>query len=38
MVEFGHVLPEPGGEREWLEALPPALRASLLALAKPVGA
>ena len=33
MVEFGHVLPPPGREREWLEALPPALRADLLARA-----
>jgi hypothetical protein len=22
MVEFGHVLPAPGKEREWFEALP----------------
>jgi phenylpyruvate tautomerase PptA (4-oxalocrotonate tautomerase family) len=26
MAEFGHVLPEPGGEMAWTEALPPADR------------
>ena len=34
MVEFGHVLPEPGQEAAWLEALPPALRETLLSLAR----
>ena len=29
MVEFGHVLPEPGREREWFEALPRELRERL---------
>ncbi len=33
MVEFGHVLPAPGDERAWLEALPAELRARLAALA-----
>lgn len=29
MMEYGHVLPEPGGEAAWLEALPPADRAMM---------
>jgi phenylpyruvate tautomerase PptA (4-oxalocrotonate tautomerase family) len=29
MVEFGHVLPEPGDEAKWTEALPPADRAHM---------
>jgi phenylpyruvate tautomerase PptA (4-oxalocrotonate tautomerase family) len=29
MVEFGNVLPEPGDERTWTEALPPADRAHM---------
>jgi phenylpyruvate tautomerase PptA (4-oxalocrotonate tautomerase family) len=29
MVEFGHVLPRPGEEQAWFEALPPALQAYL---------
>ena len=29
MVEYGHVLPELGGEAAWLEGLPPADRARL---------
>jgi hypothetical protein len=29
MVEFGNVLPEPGDEGEWTEALPPADRAHM---------
>jgi phenylpyruvate tautomerase PptA (4-oxalocrotonate tautomerase family) len=29
MVEFGHVLPEPGGERRWLDELPADLRDEL---------
>ena len=33
MVEFGHVLPLPGEEDAWLEALPTDLRAALVALA-----
>lgn len=37
MVEFGRVLPQPGREREWLESLPAALRADLLALAAKAG-
>lgn len=32
MVEFGHVLPEPGRERQWTAALPPEDRAMLAAL------
>src|SRR6476659_339854 len=32
MVEFGHVLPEQGGEAEWLEALPAPLREHLVGL------
>ncbi len=31
MIEFGHVLPEPGGEAEWFEALPDTLRDELRA-------
>jgi len=30
VLEFGNVLPEPGGEAKWLEALPSALREKLL--------
>ena len=37
MVEFGNVLPEPGQEAAWLEALPPALRDTLLALGRTRG-
>ena len=37
MVEFGHVLPPAGGEREWLEALPPSLREMLTALSAKAG-
>lgn len=29
VLEFGHVLPEPGGEEAWLAALPSALREKL---------
>lgn len=29
MVEFGHVLPEPGGEQAWLDELPADLREEL---------
>ena len=29
MVEFGHVLPEPGGEQRWLDELPADLRDEL---------
>jgi phenylpyruvate tautomerase PptA (4-oxalocrotonate tautomerase family) len=29
MVEFGHVLPEPGGEQAWVDELPPDLRKEL---------
>lgn len=29
MIEFGRVLPEPGGEQEWTDALPERLRAHL---------
>lgn len=32
MVEFGHVLPEPGGEQAWFEALPKDLQHRLIAL------
>ena len=32
MVEFGHVLPEAGGEAAWFDALPKALQDELLAL------
>jgi phenylpyruvate tautomerase PptA (4-oxalocrotonate tautomerase family) len=30
MVEYGHVLPEPGGERAWLDSLPAEDRAYML--------
>jgi hypothetical protein len=30
MVEFGNVLPEPGGEAKWTEALPAADRAHMV--------
>jgi len=33
MIEFGHVLPKPGAEAAWLEALPSELRDRLAALA-----
>ena len=29
MMEYGHVLPEPGGEAAWLQALPPEDRAMM---------
>ncbi|HEX7663932.1 MAG TPA: tautomerase family protein [Polyangiaceae bacterium] len=32
MVEFGHVLPKPGAEREWFEALPKSLQTYLQGL------
>jgi phenylpyruvate tautomerase PptA (4-oxalocrotonate tautomerase family) len=32
MVEFGHVLPEPGGEQAWTEALPDSDRAMMHAI------
>lgn len=32
MVEYGHVLPLPGKEKEWFEALPPSLQEYLAAL------
>ncbi|XBS70184.1 tautomerase family protein [Acerihabitans sp. KWT182] len=32
MIEYGHVLPLPGQERQWFEALPAALQQRLLAL------
>jgi phenylpyruvate tautomerase PptA (4-oxalocrotonate tautomerase family) len=34
MVEFGHVLPEPGSEAAWLSAMPAEDRAMLEALAR----
>ena len=34
MVEFGHTLPLPGAEQEWIEQKPPGLREHLLALNK----
>lgn len=33
MIEYGHLLPEPGAEDVWLEALPPGDRAYLQSLA-----
>ena len=30
MVEYGHILPEPGGETEWMESLPVADQARML--------
>jgi phenylpyruvate tautomerase PptA (4-oxalocrotonate tautomerase family) len=33
MVEFGHVLPEPGGEQNWVDELPADLRDELAARA-----
>lgn len=35
MVEFGHVLPEPGQESAWIAALPPRLAARLRDLEAP---
>lgn len=32
MVEYGHVLPLPGKEKEWFDALPPELQDYLAAL------
>jgi phenylpyruvate tautomerase PptA (4-oxalocrotonate tautomerase family) len=32
MVEYGHVLPQPGGEQGWFESLPPSLQKYLKAL------
>lgn len=32
MVEYGHVLPQPGEEQRWFESLPPSLQAYLTAL------
>lgn len=32
MIEYGHVLPQPGGEQAWFEALPQPLRHHLAAL------
>jgi phenylpyruvate tautomerase PptA (4-oxalocrotonate tautomerase family) len=32
MVEYGHVLPQPGKEQDWLENLPPSLQTYLKAL------
>jgi phenylpyruvate tautomerase PptA (4-oxalocrotonate tautomerase family) len=32
MVEYGHVLPQPGGEQGWFENLPPSLQKYLKAL------
>lgn len=29
MVEYGHILPEPGDEQAWMEGLPPADRARM---------
>ena len=34
MVEFGHVLPDPGSERQWLEALPAADRERMARIEK----
>ncbi|WP_419545096.1 hypothetical protein [Methylobacterium oryzae] len=31
VAEFGHVLPQPGGEEEWLASLPGPLREKLMA-------
>ena len=31
MIEYGHILPEPGGEQAWLDGLPAADRARMLA-------
>ena len=33
MVEYGHVLPEPGAEQAWLDGLPEADRARMLSVA-----
>jgi hypothetical protein len=32
MIEYGHVLPEPGQEKEWFEALPESLKVYLAKL------
>ena len=32
MVEYGHVLPPPGKEQEWFEALPPGLQQYLMSI------
>jgi phenylpyruvate tautomerase PptA (4-oxalocrotonate tautomerase family) len=32
MVEYGHVLPQPGEEQDWFESLPPSLQTYLKAL------
>jgi phenylpyruvate tautomerase PptA (4-oxalocrotonate tautomerase family) len=32
MVEYGHVLPEPGAEQEWFDRLPESLKAYLVKL------
>jgi hypothetical protein len=32
MIEYGHVLPEPGKEKEWFEALPESLKVYLAKL------
>ena len=34
MAEYGHILPEPGAEKAWLEALPPEDRAYLQSIGK----
>ena len=33
MAEYGHVLPEPGGEAAWLESLPDGDRALMQSIA-----
>lgn len=37
MIEYGQVLPQPGTEREWFEALPEAERKYLLSIAEAQG-
>jgi len=32
MAEFGHILPEPGGEGRWMDELPPADRKRMLGI------
>ncbi len=35
MIEYGHILPEPGGENAWMEGLPEADRERMRSIGAP---
>jgi hypothetical protein len=35
MIEFGHLLPQPGEEKQWFQSLPSAMQERLSKLEKP---